>query len=168
MSFKFVSNKSIISKFKSSKLFKTDLGRSFTNSGKGGIKADFSRQEDFVRNYYEANNQMLHKEGNIGKIEFYSDFRVNNKIKVFYENYDFIFDYDMTSLRDKGVEAYLGSILKDIEINLLPNMKPKKVEKIELSEEQRIALAQQKIKTNPGAVTYDDIKDIIKAKRGRI
>ena len=165
---KFISNKSIISQFKASKLFKTDLGRSFLNTGKGGLKADLSRQEEFVQFYHgKTNGVKLHKEGSIGQIEFYTDYTIRDQVIVYYDQYDFTFVHNQKTMRDKGIEKYLGSIIKEVETKFLPNIKHVENEEKGISQEEKMARAQNKIKTNPGMVTYDDIKELLKNKKRR-
>ena len=81
---KFVSSKSIIAQFKGSKLFKTDLGKVFLNIGKGELKADLSRQEEFVKFYHgKTSGIKLLKEGSIGQIEFFTDHSIINEVVIF-------------------------------------------------------------------------------------
>jgi len=167
--YKFISSKSIISQLKHSKHFKTDLGRAFINSGANNeLKADLSRQEEFVKFYYKKYNEYLHKEGNIGQIEFYSDMKIKKDIVIYYDKYDFVFLHSPTIMRDKGIEKYLGFMIKEIETKHLPKIINKQTlddQEAVLSEEDKMLLAEQKIKNNPGMVTYDDIKYLIKNRK---
>jgi len=164
--YKFISSKSIISKFKSSRLFKTDLGKCFINDGKNGLKMDLSRQEEFVKVYFQQNeSRMIFKEGNIGSIEFYSDPKIHNNVIIYLGQEYFVFQHDPNALSVKGIEKYLGSIIKEIETkNLLGNITNTETKR-ELTQEELYIQAQNKIKTNPGMVTYDDVKHLLKNKR---
>jgi len=168
--YKFISNKNVINKFKSSKYFKRDLGKVFISSkAKNENKFDLTQQEDFVKTYYKTTNGVkLLKEGNIGQIEFYSDHTIGNNVIVYYDNtYDFNFIHNEKNMLDVGIEKYLGSMIKEIETKLLPNIKEqyKQQQAPQVSEEDKVLMAKQKIKTNPGSVTYDDIKEILKSKK---
>ena len=144
------------------------MGKVFLNAGKGGLKADLSRQEEFVQFYHgKTNGVKLHKEGSIGQIEFFTDYTIRDQVIVFYDQYDFTFIHNQRTMRDFGIEKYLGSIIKEVETKFLPNIK--KDEEIDkgITAEQKMQMAQDKIKINPGMVTYDDIKELLKNKKRR-
>jgi hypothetical protein len=167
--YKIVSSKTIVSFFNSSKYFKKSLGKIYLGNVKNEMKLDLSKQEDFVKFYYEkSNGSKIFKEGNIGQIEFYTDFNIKNELIFFYEQWDFTFQFNKQILNDKGIEGYLGSIIKEIETNYIENLKKTQKEKEvvkELSPIEKIEMAKQKLKTNPGMITYDDVKEILKSKK---
>ena len=163
--YKIVSGRSVISQLKMSKYFKVDLGKSFMGNSKGELKADLSRQEEFDKFYHNKYNTKIFKTGSIGKIEMYIDNNLYDDIVLFYEDHDFSFKHNTKIMREGGIEKYIGSMIKEIETNYLLKIQADKKAEEELTADQKIHIAQNKIKTNPGAVTYDDIKEILKRKK---
>ena len=164
----FISSKKIIDSFKKSKWFKTDLGSVFMPASKDR-KFDYTKQSKFMQYYLVTYGSKLYKEGNIGEqISFYTDWKITDStIVVFYQDeHHFVFQYDMKVIEAKGVDSYLGSLIKVIETEYLPNIvHNKETVTVEDSVEDKYKRAQEKIKQNPGNVSYDDIKDYLKMKK---
>ena len=74
---------------------------------------------------------------------------------AFYLNAEeFIFNYDWQTVKSKGIDFFIGSIIKKIEVDESEKAKEAQDKKIEIKQE---AYA-EKVIVNPGAVTYDDLK----------
>ena len=69
-------------------------------------------------------------------------------------NEEFIFDVDLKFLSDKGIDFYLGHILKEVETKYEERVATKTEKKME---PKKVGNPEM-ITFNPGAVTYEDLK----------
>jgi hypothetical protein len=63
-------------------------------------------------------------------------------------------------VKDKGIDFYLGHLLKTMETQYEERMKVAEEKKIEVKKEGNA----ETLKVNPGAVTYDDVKKYLEQK----
>ena len=85
---------------------------------------------------------------------------------AFYLNSEeFIFNFDFNLVKTKGIDFYLGSLIKKIEVDESEKAKEAQEKKIEIKKEAN----PEKVFVNPGAVTYDDLKAYMaKKNQGRL
>lgn len=149
-----VCNKRVNMSFRKSNYFKTDLGRTFSVREKDDRKSfNISSNEDFMKNYFATKKIIIYKEGNIGTLTLYTDhYLSNDKIIVNYDDKDFEFLFDKEHVDAKGIDDYIGSIIKEIET------KYKKIKEEEvILDENDIISDPNKLFLNPGSVNYEDI-----------
>jgi hypothetical protein len=170
--YNFVTGIDISITFKQSTLFKTNLGRSITTrqkesdrSGERHVtKFSINDSDVFVKFYYEKFKTIIQSVGNIGSINFFTDhYLKNDQIVVYYKEKEFVFTHDLVILKNKGVDNYLGYIIKEIETKYIDQVKDAK--DIVLEEDLDANGNPDKLFTNPGAVSYEDLKKYIKQKK---
>jgi len=164
--YNFVAKKSIIDLFKSSNHFKTYLGHAMSVDDAGERKFKINDKDKFVQFYHEKYKIALLTEGNIGTLNFFSDYYIEDDIVVvFFDDKDFVFKFEENEFLNRGADKYLGAIIKEIETK----------------HEEEIANAGSKIDeiitgigekgdpdkliNNPGSVTWEDIEEYYKKKK---
>lgn len=156
--YNFVAKKSIIDSFKGSKHFKVNLGHSLSVNKDGQRKFQINDKDKFAKFYHDKYRIALLSEGNIGQLNFFSDYYIDEDIiVVFFDDKDFVFVHEPLTMRDKGIEAYLGSLIKEIETkheNELANA-GSNIDDAYNNKEQGDA---DKLIKNPGSVTWEDIQ----------
>jgi hypothetical protein len=106
----------------------------------------------FYNTTYKTNINM---QGNLGDIIVYLDYYIHEEVLALYYNQEeFIFQYDKKMVKDKGIDFYLGHILKTVETQYEERIKDAEDKKIEVKREGNA----ETLKVNPGMVTYDDLK----------
>jgi hypothetical protein len=87
---------------------------------KNGKRA-FNNQDKFSFSYNTNYNTTILGQGSVGDIKFYVDHFINEPIFAVYtdDNEEFIFDIDIKMIREKGIEFYLGFILKLLKKNII-------------------------------------------------
>lgn len=162
MGLNIVTNREIINKFKSSNYFRVNLGLVPTIEKNGGrVYNDSDRFAYFYNNTYETT---IYGQGNVGDIRFYLDMYINEPVMAIYygENFqEFIFDFDDEFFFKKGVDAYLGKILKECDDRYEELKKLNELRKLEEKEKGD----PNKVFTNPGQVTYEDLKAYLEQER---
>lgn len=155
-----VTNYQILQEFKKSQYFKVNLGLIPTIEKNGTRK--FNDNDQFSFTYNNAYNTTIYGQGNIGNIKLYTDHYITDPIFVVYTTdfEEFIFDFDKTMLRDKGIDKYLGFIIKTTEEQYDERVNTNALKK---AEEKPKGNAEN-IFTNPGNVNYEDLKEYLKNK----
>lgn len=169
MEYNIVTNYKIIQEAKKYKHYVVSLG--FTSTVRsGGDTRVLSEKDKFAFFYNKRYNTTIYGQGCIGDISFYTDHYIKTDVLAIYADFEeFIFDFQWDIAREKGIEWYLGSLLKKIDEQL---SKEKEVEK----ERQNIKIEDTKLgnpyklvvghpQYNPGQVTFDDIKAYKEAQR---
>lgn len=153
MAYNIVTNTNIIQDIKRCKYFKTCLGLAATIE-KNGARI-FNDKDKFSYFYNTTYNTTIYMQGTIGDINFYTDLFIKDPVIAAYsvDNEEFIFDYDVDLLNNKGIEFYLGHIIKEMDIKHDERVKENTV-KNEAPKKGNPDL----VSFNPGAVTYDDLK----------
>ncbi len=157
-----VSSFGIIDYFKTSKFFRKNLGLIGTVE-KNGSRA-FNERDKFAFFYNSQYRTVIYAQGNIGDIRFYTDHHIrDNKIAVYYnDNFEeFLYDFDIDITKEKGIDFYLGNILKRTEEGYEERLKENEIRKLD----EKPKGDPNKIITNPGAVTYEDVKEYLKMKQ---
>ena len=98
----------------------------------------------------------IYGQGNIGNIFIYIDLYIKeDKIAFYFDKEEFIFDFDEKMVNEKGVDFYLGHLIKTIETEHQERL----IKKQETIEEQKKEVGDaNKIFDNPGNVKYADLK----------
>lgn len=139
-----------------SKYYKLDLGQSITVEDRSGERvSNKNDQFAFVYNHYYKTSVL--KQGKVGDIVFYTDHLIfDNKFRLYIDREEFVYDFDEVLVRQKGIDAYLGNILKkskesyeDISNNSEESPKNKKKGNPD------------KVISNPGSVRYEDLQAFI-------
>jgi hypothetical protein len=159
-----VTKPTLIQELKKSKYYKQSLGLIPTVEKNG--ERVFNEKDEFNYFYSTRYNTTIYRQGTIGDITFYIDYYIHEDLMAFYLNTEeFIFNYDWNIVRQKGVDFFIGSILKKIETEESEKAKEAKEKKIEIKKEAN----PEKVFANPGAVTYEDLKAYMAQKnQGRL
>lgn len=163
--YNFVAKKSIIDSFKGSKFFKVNLGHSLSVSKDGQRKFRINDKDKFTKFYHDKYRIALLSEGNIGQLNFFSDYYIDEEIiVVFFDDKDFVFIHEPITMRNKGVDVYLGSLIKEIETKYEKELANagSNISDIYKNQEQGDA---DKLTKAPGSVTWDDIEAFMKSKK---
>jgi len=154
-----VTNHRVMSFVKQSGYFETNLGFAATKEDKG--ERTLNDQDHFAGSYGFQYKTTIYAQGSIGDIFFYVDYGIlDDTLACYHELEEFIFPFDEKAVREKGISAYLGGILKSIDTQY-----EERREKVRREAEQQQKGFADKLKTSPGAVTYDDIKAYLQQKR---
>jgi len=148
-----VTKPSLIQELKKSKYYKQSLGLIPTVE-KNGARV-YNDKDEFNYFYSTRYNTTIYRQGNIGDINFYIDYYIHEDLMAFYLNTEeFIFNFDWKVVKSKGIDFFIGSVIKKIEVDESEKAKEAQDKKIEVKHE---AYA-EKVIVNPGAVTYEDLK----------
>ena len=148
-----VTKPSIINEIKKSKYYRQSLGLVTTVEHNGQRKYHEKDKYSFFYNTtYKTNIQM---QGNLGDILVYLDYYINEEVLALYYNQEeFIFNFDTKIVKEKGIDFYLGHLLKTVETQYEERIKEAEDKKIEVKKEGNADI----LKENPGMVTYEDLK----------
>jgi hypothetical protein len=150
-----VTNFKIISLMKRSNFYRVNLGLVATVERNGS--RSYNEKDKFSWFYNNRYNTTIYGQGNVGDIKFYTDHYINEDVLAVYygDNLEeFIFDLDEDHIKQKGVDSYLGSILKDVHQRYEDLKKKNELKKLEEIKKGDAG----KVINNPGQVSYDDIK----------
>lgn len=159
MAYSIVTNMSVMQDIKKSSYFKVNLG--IVNTIDKGDNRIYNDRDKFAYHYNNLYKTTIHGQGNIGDIMFYVDHYIKGDVlAVYYNTEEFIFNHDKKMVQEKGINFYLGHIIKELETQHEERIKAAEDKKIEIKPE---ASAESLMK-NPGAVSYEDLQAYIKAK----
>lgn len=140
--------------------FRTNLGLANTVDTRDG---KVLRETDGFQHYYNSlYKTTIFGQGNIGTIMFYIDHYIKDDVLAVYVNNDeFIFPHDPDMIKEKGVNFFLGHILKEVDRQAEERLEKARQE--EMNAEDAKAEREQnanadKIFENPGAVSFEDLK----------
>ena len=160
MEYNMVTSLKIINKIKSYKNFVVSLGyKNYTGPDEQKTLNDKDRFAFFYNSKYKTT---IFGQGYIGDINFYVDHYItDDQIAIYFNKEEYPFNWDWKTVNEKGVEWYLGHLLKNIhdEIN-----KKEEIEEQKLEGDVKKG-DPYKVINNPGAVTFEDIKAYQEAKR---
>lgn len=161
MSVNIVSSYRIAQAFKRSRYFSQSLGLVATVEKNG--QRVFNDKDKFSKYYNSNYRTTIYAQGNVGDIRFYVDHMIHDDNFAVYvgdsfEEFINTFDYDIVD--DKGVDFYLGHLLKMAE-----EAYDEKVKNDELKKIEREAGNAEKVMKNPGNVTYEDLKAYLDKKQ---
>ena len=164
--FNFVASQRTIQKIKQgSKYFKPYLGMAFTTEDKSGRKFNINDKEVFAKTYFDKSGRMPYSQGKIGTINFFVDHYItDNLVLCYFKDEEIAFEYMEDKAKTKGVDAYLGSMIQKVESIYSEEVTDKK-ENITKKDIDDMPGDANKLFTNPGACTMEDIKKYLKMKR---
>lgn len=162
MAYNIVTNLKVILEVKKCRYFKVNLGLSSTMEAKNSDERLLNDKDKFSHYYNTQYKTTIYGQGNIGDIKFYVDHYIKEDVlAVYYNSEEFVFEFDKNMVKEKGIEHYLGHILK--------NLETEHEERMKAAEEKKIETEQRKsdpnlLTSNPGAVRYEDIKAFLDQK----
>lgn len=162
MAVNIVTNFQIIGKIKTSRYFRTNLGIVATVE-KNGSRA-YNEKDAFSRFYNTTYNTIIYAQGNIGNIKLYTDHFIKDPVMAVYYGdtfEEFILEWDEAKFREKGMDSYLGHILKETESQYEEKLKNDELKKMEA----KPAGNADAVIMNPGAVSYADVQAYLEKKR---
>ena len=162
MNINIVTNFQLITMIKTSQYFRVSLGLVATIEKNGSIK--YNASDRFSHFYNNGYNTTIYAQGNVGNIRFYTDHYITEPILAVYvgDNFEeFIFNFDEKLVKEKGMDFYLGHMLKESEIKYEEKRKNDELKKLE---EKPVGNAEV-VSKNPGAVSYADVQAYIEKKK---
>jgi hypothetical protein len=154
-----VTRPSLIVQFKKSRYWHTNLGLVTTLEHNGERR--FNEKDKFSYYYNNLYKTNINMQGNIGNILIYIDYYIHQDvIALYYNQEEFIFNFDPKMVNEKGMDFYLGHLLKTVETQYQERLKLAEEKSLEV----KIAGDAKKLVANPGAVTYADLKEYLKSK----
>lgn len=154
-----VTRPSLINEFKKSRYYYNNLGLVTTMEHNGERR--YNEKDKFAfyyNNLYKTNIQM---QGNIGNILIYIDYYIHEDVLALYYNQEeFVFEFDFSMTKEKSMDFYLGHILKTVETQYQDRLKAAEEKKLDVKVEGN----SEKLFANPGAVSYADLKEYLKKK----
>lgn len=148
--------------FKRSRYFRQNLGLVATidKNGRRGLNTS-DKFSYFYQNQYRTT---IYAQGNVGDMKFYVDHMIKDNAFAIYigDSFEeFLFTFDHNYVKEKGIDNYIGFLLKDVDLKYEEKVKNDELKKIEPVE----AADPDKITKNPGNVTYADIKAYLERKQ---
>ena len=156
MQYNIVTNYQVNQIFKSkSKYYRMSLGFATTMIDRTGERR-LNKADNFAYFYNQLYKATIQAQGSIGNIRFYTDHYIKeDHIAFYYDEEEFIFDFDKKMVEEKGADFYLGHLIKTIETQHQDRIKEKEVQ---IEEQKKVVGDPDKIFVNPGAMTYADLK----------
>jgi hypothetical protein len=119
-----------------------------------------NKNDQFAFVYNHHYKSSILKQGIIGDIEFYTDHLISEKeFRLYIDREEFIYEFDQKSVTEKGIDAYLGHILK---------ISKEDYQEIVLEKENSTKKAKKgvadKVINNPGSVRYEDLQAYLNEK----
>lgn len=162
MSVNIVTNYQVIGKIRTSRYFRTNLGIVATVEKNGS--RTYNEKDTFSKFYNTMYNTIIYAQGNIGNIKLYTDHFIKDPVMAVYygDNFEeFILEWDEAKFKEKGMDSYLGFILKETESQYEEKLKNDELKKLEV----KPAGNADAIIMNPGAVSYADVQAYLEKKR---
>jgi hypothetical protein len=162
MALNIVTNYKIIGEMKKSRHFMMSLGFVATIENNGA--RTFNDKDKFSFFYNSQYKTTIYAQGSVGDIRFYTDHYINNDVLAVYTGdtfEEFIFDFDPAVVREKGIDFYLGHILKETDLKHQERVEQNELRKMEEKPKGDAG----KIINNPGSVTYEDLKAYLDEQR---
>lgn len=150
----------------SSKYYKVHLGHAITMDSNRGDR-ELNKGDDFAFFYNTLYKASVLGQGIIGDIKFYTDHVIMEDLIAFYiDREEFIYEFDEKMIKEKGIDSFLGSILKKSEDEYKERKQKEKDDAEQIVKEKGNA---EKVTQNPGNVTYEDVKAFLEQKNsGRL
>ena len=161
MEYSIVTNYKINTIFKNnSRYYRVSLGYASTMEGQGGDRS-LNKKDDFAFFYNTRYKTTIQGQGTIGNINFYTDhYIMADQLAFYYDKEEYVFDFDYELVKKRGVDFYIGHLIKKIETELKMDLTQERV-KAELPEEKPKA---ESVSIMPGAVKYEDLKAYLEKK----
>jgi hypothetical protein len=162
MALNIVSGFQTINSFKQSRYFRQNLGIVSTIDRNG--KRILNEKDKFSFHYNTQYRTTIYAQGNVGDIKFYLDHYIKDTQFAVYngDNFEeFLFDLNIDTIKDKGVDFYIGQIIKEVEEKYEERVNNDELKKLETKPEGNPDIIFQ----NPGSVTYADLKAYLENKQ---
>lgn len=145
----------------SSKYYKLNLGFSSTIDTNTENR-EYNKSDEFAYYYNTLYKANILGQGSIGNIMFYTDHYIfEDKIAFYYKKEEFVFDFDHKIFKEKGVDFFLGHILKRIETEYSDRLNKDQEDQ---NIKKKVGDADKVLK-NPGAATYEDLMAYMEKQR---
>lgn len=157
-----VSSYAVSGEFKKSRYFRQNLGLVATIEKNG--RRVFNDKDKFNQYYNTQYRTIIYAQGNVGDIRFYADHFIKDNTFAVYQGEhfeEFLFKYDFELVNEKGIDFYLGHILKSVEEQYEERVRNEELKKLEPKPEGNPDL----LTSNPGNVTYADVKAYLDKKQ---
>jgi hypothetical protein len=164
MVYNVVTNAMVMNEVKKCRYFKMNLGLAATVDK--GVKRDYNDKDKFAYNYSNTYKTFIYAQGNVGDIKFYIDHYIKDPVMAVYfsDNFEeFLFDIDFDKIKEKGIDSFLGYILKEVDTQYEERLRENTLKKAEPKKSGNPDLILQ----NPGAVTYEDLKAYLEIERSQ-
>jgi hypothetical protein len=161
MALNIVSNTLVVNEFKKSRFFRKNLGL-VTTVDKNGSRV-YNDKDRFGLFYNTQYKTTIFAQGNIGDIKFYVDHYISSNTFAVYigDNFEeFIFEFDKKLAVEKGLDFYVGHILKMVDEKYDERVKNNELKKLEAKPSGDPDM----VLKNPGNVSYADLKAYIDKK----
>lgn len=158
----FVCGQVISQEFKKSRYFVQSLGMVATVEKNG--QRVFNEKDRFAQFYNTSYRTTIYAQGKVGDIKFYVDYAIRDENFAVYVNdnfEEFINTFDRGMVHNKGIDFYLGHLLKMAEEAYEEKVKNDELKKVEDKQPGN----PDKIFQNPGNVTYEDLKAYLEQQR---
>jgi hypothetical protein len=158
----FVTSTQVLNEFSKSKYFSQTLGLVSTVEKNG--RRVFNDADKFSHHYNTQYKTIIHTKGKVGNILFYIDYYIRDLTFAVYIGdtfEEFLFEYDFNMVKDKGIDFYIGHLIKEVELKYEDRLEKNTIKE---KDEQYKGNADVLI-ANPGAVTYADLKAYIDKKQ---
>jgi len=155
MALNIVAGMQTVQNFKNSKFFRQNLGLVATVDKNG--RRVLNEKDKFSFFYNRQYRTTIYAQGNVGDIKFYGDHYIKDETFAVYfgDNFEeFIFKFDFNLVKEKGIDFYLGHILKEVEEKYEEKVKNDELKKIEVTPQGDPDM----VFKNPGGVSYADLK----------
>jgi len=161
MAVNIVSSYNISLEFKRSRYYRQSLGLVATVE-KNGSRV-FNDKDQFSKFYNQSYRTTIYAQGSVGDIRFYVDHMIHDDNFAVYvgETFEeFINTFDRNLVSEKGIDFYLGYLLKSADEAYDEKVKNDQLNKIEREDGNA-----DKVLLNPGNVTYEDLKAYMEKKQ---
>lgn len=164
MAYNVVTNSVVIYEIKKCRYFKTNLGLAATIDKNG--QRLFNDADKFAFYYNSQYKTTIYAQGNVGDIKFYTDVFIKDPIMAIYvgpENEEFLINVDFNMIKEKGIDFYLGNVLKNVEEEHEKRIKEDTQKKMEPKPSGNAEL----VTFNPGSVRYEDLKAFLEKQNAK-
>jgi hypothetical protein len=158
MAYNVVTNSMVLQEVKRCRYFKTNLGLAATVDKNG--ERTFNDADKFAYYYNTQYKTTIYAQGNIGDIKFYTDVFIKDPVIAIYVGHqfeEFIIDVDFNLIKEKGIDFYLGHVLKIVEEEHEERILSETIKQ----NEPKPSGNAETVMVNPGSVRYEDIKAFI-------
>jgi hypothetical protein len=162
MAINIITSYQIAQVFKTSKYFRQNLGLVITVDKSG--RRDMNRKDEFAFFYQNQYRTTIYAQGNVGDVKFYVDHLIKDDTFALYTGdtfEEFLYTFDKKLTKEKGIDHYIGFLLKDVDLKYEEKVKNEELRKLEPVSEGD----PEKVFTNPGSVTYADVKAYLEKKQ---
>ena len=162
MAYNVVTNTFVIQEVKKCRYFKINLGLAATVDRNGN--REFNDKDKFSYYYNTQYRTTIYAQGNVGDIKFYIDHGIKDNTFAIYTGdtfEEFLYTFDYSYIKGKGIDNYLGFLLKDVDLKYEEMVKNNELKKLEIQQEGD----PEAIFRNPGNVTYADFKAYLEKKQ---